>query len=61
MRPGMSDGRAFTDYTSSCQMNNSIQSKNNIKDDSSYREFLQKNASEIMQMKQKQQPQKKII
>lgn len=48
MRPGMSDGRAFTDYSSSCQMNNIIQTKNKIKDDASYREFLQKNASKIM-------------
>jgi hypothetical protein len=54
MRPGMSDGRAFTDYTSSCQMNNSIQSKHNIKNDASYRQFLQKNASEIMQIQQSQ-------
>ena len=27
MRPGMSDGRAFTNYLSNCQMNSIIQEK----------------------------------
>lgn len=48
MRPGMSDGRAFTNWESSCQMNASIQEKQKLANDSLYREWLQKNASAIM-------------
>ena len=42
MRPGMSDGRAFTSYVSSCQLNENIKESNNIQTDSAYRQFLQK-------------------
>ena len=48
MRPGMSDGRAFTSYIPNCQMNTNIQSKNEIKSDAEYRAFLQQNAEQIM-------------
>mgnify|MGYP007047513127 CR=1 FL=1 len=47
-RPGMSDGRAFTSYLPSCQMNEDIMSKNRVSSNSEYREFLQKNAVEII-------------
>ena len=39
----MSDGRAFTSYVSSCQLNINIQKQNKIINDAQYREFLQKN------------------
>lgn len=48
----MSDGRAFTSYVSSCQMNAEIQSKNGIQDDTQYRQFLQKNSEKIMKQEQ---------
>lgn len=44
----MSDGRAFTNWESSCQMNASIQQKQNLANDAMYREWLQKNAEAIM-------------
>ena len=47
MRPGMSDGRSFTSYVSSCQMNAEIQKKYNLSNDTKYREFLQKNPQVI--------------
>lgn len=49
MRPGMSDGRLFTDWNSSCQMNDRIQQEHNISSDAEYRFFLQKNATSVMQ------------
>ena len=52
MRPGMSDGRAFTNYLSNCQMNSIIQEKNNISNDAAYRKFLQENAKAIMEAQQ---------
>lgn len=50
-RPGMSDGRVFTNYTSSCQMNSGIQQANKINSDAEYRKWLQQNAIKIMQQK----------
>lgn len=49
MRPGMSDGRAFTSYVSNCQMNSNIQKQNNIQNDAQYRAFLQKNGEKVVQ------------
>ena len=37
---GMSDGRMFTDYRSSCTINNEIKKENNL-NDNTYRKFLQ--------------------
>ena len=51
----MSDGRAFTSYVSSCQMNAEIQNKNKIKNDAQYREFLQKNSEKIMKQEQQKE------
>tara|TARA_B100000927_G_C16096447_1_gene321357 strand:+ start:288 stop:461 length:174 start_codon:yes stop_codon:yes gene_type:complete len=39
--PGMSDGREFTNWHSSCKMNQEIMKSINAKDDSEYREKLQ--------------------
>ena len=39
--PGMSDGREFTNWQSSCKMNQEIMKILNVKDDSQYREILQ--------------------
>lgn len=56
MRPGMSDGRAFTDYRSNCMMNTKIQTENNINNDASYRSFLQQNATKIMEQYHTKEP-----
>lgn len=45
----MSDARAFTDYNPSCEVNNALQKKYNIKNSHEYRAFLQKNADKIME------------
>lgn len=51
-RPGMSDGRCFTQYSPSCEMNNQIQKLNNVDTNSEYRQFLQNNTDEyISQMR----------
>jgi len=44
----MSDGREFTDYASSCILNNIIQTKYNITNSYDYKHFLQKNSEQIM-------------
>jgi hypothetical protein len=44
------DGRAFTDYSPSCTINNKIKKSNNIKNSLEYRKFLQQNAKEIMEV-----------
>ena len=46
VRPGMSDGRQFTSYSSSCQDNNE---KRKSMSSAEYRKFLQENGSKIMQ------------
>lgn len=50
MKFSMQDGRAFTDYTPDCIMNQNIQKmyKINDSDNSSYRKFLQHNAEKLM-------------
>jgi hypothetical protein len=45
----LEDGRAFTDYSPSCIVNDKIKSSNNIKNSLDYRKFLQKNAQVLMQ------------
>lgn len=48
VRPGMSDGRAFTSYESNCQMNMTTMNELKITDNNMYRKFLQDNAERIM-------------
>ena len=45
-RPGMSDGRVFTNYSSNCELNNNMQngSTNNVE----YKKYIQNNAQTIM-------------
>ena len=45
--PGMSDGRAFTSYESSCVMNKSTMESKKL-NSSEYRHYLQNNAVKIM-------------
>ena len=51
--PRMSDGRHFTDYRPSCDVNNSINSANNIKSSYDYRMFLTRNAEKLMEVNNK--------
>jgi hypothetical protein len=44
------DGRAFTDYSPSCVINNKIKGSNNIKNSLDYRKFLQHNAQKLMKV-----------
>lgn len=44
----MDDGRAFTDYRSPCYINNVLRIKNGIKSSYDYRQFLQHNATQLM-------------
>lgn len=46
----MSDGRALTDYRSSCTMNNMIRANNSITNSFEYRLFLTRNAAAIREM-----------
>jgi len=47
-RPGMSDGRVFTNYSSNCELNvqlqNNAYSTNNVE----YKNYIQKNAQAVM-------------
>ena len=45
----MADSRTFTDYRSSCTIDQSILKNNNIRSSYEYRQFLIKNASKFMQ------------
>lgn len=44
----MADGRIFTDYEPNCELNNSIQETNDIKNSYLYRQYLIKNANTII-------------
>lgn len=48
--PRMADGRHFTDYRQSCDLNNVITKDNNIKNSFETRLFLQRNASNLMDL-----------
>lgn len=52
VRPGMSDGRAFTSYISSCQMNMQLMKQLSANDSNAYRKFLQDNADIIMNVQE---------
>jgi hypothetical protein len=51
--PRMADGRHFTDYRPSCDLNNVIKQDNQISNSFDGRLFLQRNASEIMDINKK--------
>jgi len=54
VRPGMSDGRAFTSYASNCQMNMMNMQMLNTTDNNVYRKYLQDNAEMLMEGSQVQ-------
>jgi hypothetical protein len=45
--PALADGRSFTNYVSSGIYNNYLEDKFKVDSDSSYRQFLQKNAKQV--------------
>jgi hypothetical protein len=51
--PRMSDGRHFTDYRPSCHVNNMIRANNKKLNSFEYRNFLTKNANELMDLNRK--------
>jgi hypothetical protein len=50
--PGMSDGRKFTDYTSSCYAQKKIYDKLDVKNANEYRKLLQSKEYFLKTMKQ---------
>ena len=48
MKYTMSDGRVFTDYRVSCQINQDLQKKYGTTDIHAYRHFLQQNAEKVL-------------
>lgn len=50
VRPGMSDGRAFTSYVSNCHMNMALMKQLQAQDTNKYRKFLQDNAEMLMEI-----------
>jgi len=48
--PRMDDGRHFTDYRPNCFVNNLIQTQNRVTDSYYYRQFLQENASKLIEL-----------
>lgn len=44
----LNDSRSLTDYRSTCSIMSAEQHANNVKDNSSYRFFLEQNADKIM-------------
>ncbi len=46
--PRMADGRHFTDYRPSCELNNDINRDNNLNNSLEARLFLQRNADQLM-------------
>ena len=55
-RPGMSDGRAFTNYSSNCQINMNVQSQTGSLNNVDYKTYVQNNAQKIMDMFTSQVP-----
>lgn len=56
--PRMADGRHFTDYRPSCDMNSVIKVDNNIRNSLNYRLFLQENAEKLLEINRKYSCQK---
>ena len=48
----MSDGRCFTTYISSCQLNSDLMKQNNM-NNNTFRKYLQDNALELMKNTEK--------
>jgi hypothetical protein len=46
--PGMSDGRCFTSYATSCDFNKKLMTTNNV-EPNAYKVYLQNNATKLMQ------------
>jgi hypothetical protein len=44
----MSDGRQFTDWTPSCELNNKLQKQFRVSNSHDYRYVLQKNAEQVI-------------
>ena len=47
-RPGMSDGRVFTNYSSNCELNNNVQNGTSSTNNVQYKNYIQKNAQAVM-------------
>ena len=47
-RPGMSDGRVFTNYSSNCELNINVQNGVNANNNVEYKKYIQKNAQSVM-------------
>ena len=47
MRPGMSDGRCFTTYIPTCELNSNLQNRFEINNNTEYRTFLQNNSEKL--------------
>ena len=56
--PRMDDGRHFTDYRPSYYINNMIRMTNNVPNSYDYRQFLIKNADQLMQINRQYAEQK---
>ena len=52
-RPGMSDGRCFTSYSSNCELNRKMMKQHNITNNNEYRRFLQENGDSIIREQSK--------
>ena len=57
-RPGMSDGRVFTNYLPNCQMNKQMESKQGLTNNNDYKDYIQKNADAVMAMFTSKVPEK---
>ncbi len=47
-RPGMSDGRVFTNYSSNCELNMNLQNNGHSSNNVEYKKYIQKNAEAVM-------------
>ena len=48
VRPGMSDGRVFTNYQANCQINSQVQQSTGSSTNVDYKQYIQQNAQKIM-------------
>ena len=51
--PRMDDARHFTDYRPVCHLNNLIKAENSVSNSFNYRNFLQQNAEQLMEINRK--------
>ena len=47
-RPGMSDGRVFTNYSSNCELNINVQNSASSNNNVEYKKYIQNNAQAVM-------------